>query len=118
MLAEGSDTTSCAKTLPKRERFSIKIAHNLGVRYRYAESRGEGSCPVTSDEITARWRAHSPPALLTRLERATVETDMQRVAALISEIRTHDAALADALSALANDFEYDKILQAIHHPIP
>ncbi len=115
MLAEGCDDF-VRKPFQSAEIFD-KIAHHLGVRYRYAEAEAKEAAPVTSDEITAALRA-LPPALLTRLERATVETDMQRVAALISEIRTHDAALADALSALANDFEYDKILQAIHHPIP
>jgi len=115
MLAEGCDDF-VRKPFQSAEIFD-KLAHHLGVRYRYAETAVVALSTASADMTAAALRA-LPPALLSRLERATVETDMQRVAALISEIRTHDPALADVLSALANDFEYDKILQAIHHPIP
>jgi CheY-like chemotaxis protein len=108
MLAEGCDDF-VRKPFQSAEIFD-KLAHHLGVRYRYAETAESAS--ATGEVAITALRA-LPPALRSALERAALETDMQRVAALIGEIRAHDAALADALTALANDFEYDKILQAV-----
>ena len=51
--------------------------------------------------------------MLTNLEQAALRLDMDMVDRLIEEIRSHDAALADALTALADDFKYDEIATLI-----
>ncbi|MBN2004003.1 MAG: GAF domain-containing protein [Anaerolineae bacterium] len=115
MLSQGCDDF-VRKPFQAAEIFD-KMAQHLGVRYRYAEA------PVAPEDAFARAGAQAgvtdaalaalPPALLADLERATVETDMLRVDDLIAAVRGHNAGLADALTHLANDFEYGKILQAL-----
>ena len=54
-----------------------------------------------------------PPELLTELEQATVRGDTMRIERLIEQIRPLNAPLADALKTLADNFEYDQILELI-----
>lgn len=54
-----------------------------------------------------------PPDLLYALEQAARQAAMKRVNRLIADIHTHNAALADALTTLANEFAYDEILALI-----
>jgi hypothetical protein len=41
---------------------------------------------------------------------AIKESDLDVMLEIIADIREHHAGLADTLSGLANDFEYDRIL--------
>ena len=50
---------------------------------------------------------------LAGLEKAAVSGRMGVIDQTIGEIRTHNEALGNALEALANDFEYDRILELI-----
>ncbi len=117
MLAEGCDDF-VRKPFRAAEIFD-KIAQYLGVQYRYAQgvaapedafARAGAQSSLTDTALTAL-----PPALLTDLEKATIETDMLRVGDLIESVRDYNAGLAEALTHLANDFEYGKILQALQH---
>ncbi len=115
MLAEGCDDF-VRKPFRAAEIFD-KMAQHLGVQYRYAENadaagdaftRAGAQSGLTDAALTAL-----PPTLLADLEKATIETDMLRVGDLIESVRDHNAGLAEALTHLANDFEYGKILQAL-----
>jgi len=54
-----------------------------------------------------------PPDIVTNLERAALQSDVELINSLIDEIRTHDATLADVLTRLAHEFNYDEILRVI-----
>jgi hypothetical protein len=54
-----------------------------------------------------------PPDLVSQLAKVTLRSDMVMIDSVIEEIRTHNAAIADALSELANDFKYEEILALI-----
>jgi CheY-like chemotaxis protein len=54
-----------------------------------------------------------PTELLTSLKQAATRIDMDGIDSLISEIRTHNTALADRLTVLAANFNYDDILNLI-----
>lgn len=57
--------------------------------------------------------ARLPLDLLNDLEQSAVRAEMDRISSLISQIRGHDATTANALTVLANDFMYDKIVDLI-----
>ena len=104
------------KPFKESEIFDVMHQH-LGVRYVYEEN-ADAHDPVPSEK--ARPKAVTPEALgalshelLAALEQASMHGDTDRVENLIEDIRSIDAALADALAALVADFEYDKILKLI-----
>jgi len=97
----------------------------LGIRYVYEEDAKSSTGPSTSsghrnrqsaaleEAITPEALGALPPELLAALEQASMHGDTDRAVNLAGEIRSHNAALADALAALAADFEYGKILKLI-----
>ncbi|CAN2043879.1 histidine kinase [Candidatus Magnetomoraceae bacterium gMMP-13] len=104
------------KPFKESEIFNV-IHKHLGVRYVYEK---EVDSPVPEFSEKEKQKALTPEALgvlphelLIGLEQASVQGDTDRVESLIKDIRTHDAELADALTALIADFEYDKILELI-----
>ncbi len=54
-----------------------------------------------------------PGELLDALKQGSQRADFILILNIIDRIRGHDAALADALGRLADDFEYNKILELI-----
>ncbi len=54
-----------------------------------------------------------PGDVVANLEHATLDSDVKLINQVIHDIRTHDAALADALAGLAHEFDYDTILRVI-----
>jgi len=100
------------------------IHKHLGVRYVYEEDEKPKvqTCPERSrrgpkskveDMLTPEVLAALPSDILTNLEQATNRSDIQKMLAIIDEIRIHDAAVADALARLAHEFDYDEILECI-----
>jgi hypothetical protein len=86
------------------------MRQHLGVRYIYDEPVAP-LVPTETETLTDL--SILPPELLARLEMATDSSDMRMIDNVIAEIRTRDAALADAFASLAHDFEYDEILGLI-----
>ena len=83
--------------------------------YKYTEIYNE---PVTSEKdtlkaLTPEALGALPHELLTGLERASVLGDSDSVESLTDDIRSYNAALADALAVRVADFEFEKILTAI-----
>ena len=54
-----------------------------------------------------------PASWLADLQQATTKADLTLILSLIGQIREHDAALANALANLAQNYEYKKILTLI-----
>ncbi len=93
--------------------FRLMTKH-IGVQYVYEVSEvwpnldKNKTVALTPDSL-----AILPVDLLARFADAIVLADMQVIAELLQEIRAQQAELADALQQLANDFEYDHILELI-----
>jgi CheY-like chemotaxis protein len=102
---------------PFRDANIFDMMHkHLGVQFIYEESQKskvENRKSKVRGVLMPESLAALPPVLLTRLEQATDRGDIQAIFAIIDEIRAHDAAVADALVSLANEFNYDKILRLI-----
>ena len=115
VLSAGCDDFVC-KPFRESEIFDVMHRH-LGVRYVYEEN-ADAHDPVPSEK--ARPKTVTPEALgalrhemLAALEQSSMHGDTDRVESLIEDIRSIDAALADALAVLVADFEHDKILRLI-----
>ncbi|MCP4397147.1 MAG: transporter substrate-binding domain-containing protein [bacterium] len=100
------------KPLDEQEIFE-KMEKHLGVRYVYEESRkvtagrqqSEGRETWTSTDLAA-----IPAGLVETLEGVVEIADLEMVNAVIAQIRPYNASLADALAQLADNFEYEQIL--------
>ncbi len=51
--------------------------------------------------------------MVSKVEQASIEGDTDRAKEVIGDIRCHDAALAQALGALIDEYEYEIILSSI-----
>ncbi len=91
--------------------FDLMHQH-IGVRYVY-DKAPLPPVPAETRTLTPSDLSILPPELLARLEQATDASDMKMIDDVIVEIRTRDAALADAFVSLAYNFEYDEILNLI-----
>jgi hypothetical protein len=78
----------------------------------YQEIEAEGPLQLSIAELKKRM-AELPPAHLADLEHVTVIGDLHQILACISEFRTHQPAVADALNSLAVDFEFGRILTLV-----
>ncbi|MEG4626004.1 ATP-binding protein [Microcoleus sp. w1-18aA5] len=86
---------------------------HLGVRYIYGEP--ESVPELTQIEApTPESLAALPADWLAALEKATIECDLELILIHIEQIRDRNDALASALAALANEFQFNQILALIH----
>jgi CheY-like chemotaxis protein len=94
------------------------LAKHLGVQFLY----GEEPAPWTraGPEEAAAQAALSPEALadlpatwVADLQQATTKADLHLILSLIDQIGAQNAALAEALGELAQNYEYKKILALI-----
>ncbi|MBD3308551.1 PAS domain S-box protein, partial [candidate division KSB3 bacterium] len=103
---------------PFRERDIFETMHTyLGVRYRYdtastADRHPSGS-PMERKSLTPDNLQTLPPEVLAELEQAVAQLDMERIEAVITAIRPHNASVADILTTLAQDFQYPKMLTLV-----
>ncbi|HEY9613331.1 hybrid sensor histidine kinase/response regulator, partial [Allocoleopsis sp.] len=89
---------------------------HIGVRYIYEDIKAPQSLAGTNtntavdiqDALTPTALAALPFDLLTHLEEAAIRSKMNQIDSLIHEIHTLNAPLADALTILAEGFEYPK----------
>jgi CheY-like chemotaxis protein len=90
------------------------INKHLGVHYIYAEDDGCLASGNSGDEVPdARlitFIKDLPEGVIVRLKEATELSDAAMIDEVIEEIRTDNVQLAEALSALAENFAYDEIL--------
>jgi hypothetical protein len=90
---------------------------HIGVRYIYDEPTisSTSTQPQTElqDALSSDSLAALPTDLLADLENAASCSDMNKIDNYINEIRYYNASVASALAALANDYEYGKIVSLI-----
>jgi PAS domain S-box-containing protein len=92
---------------PFRHEVLLDMLHrHLGVEFIYEDEPAEPAPPAVDPAALAAL----PAELRARLQQALTQLDVDAVQGMIDTIRSHDAALADALGAMAGLYEYDKIL--------
>jgi CheY-like chemotaxis protein len=117
MLAAGCDGL-VRKPFRSDEIFGALVEH-LGVRFVYEETLDRPADQPAkrttrpAEVLTLTALAALPASWVSDLRKATIRADMNRILALIDEIRGHDVALADALAHLARRFKYKKILALV-----
>jgi CheY-like chemotaxis protein len=114
VLAAGCDDF-LRKPFHEVDLFEMMHRH-LGVRYVYEEAGKEQKEAICAQldiqELTSKL-ATLPAGLLERLEAAAIRAKMNEMNALIEAVRAHDPTVAEALTALADDFEYPRIVTLI-----
>lgn len=117
ILSEGCDAF-VHKPFRAADLFGV-LSEYLGVTFVY-EDQPEGSGPSEEEGAEERERVLStaaaaglPRELMTELEQATVEGDLERIDAALEQIRVEEAALGDVLTELAQNFEHDAMLSLI-----
>ncbi len=101
---------------PFREEDLFGMMHkHLGVRYVYEEGEEQASDEgqTTEDVLTPDALASLPAALLVDLEQAVTRVNMDLITTTLESLRSHNAALADTLAHLIDNFEYHKILTVL-----
>lgn len=113
VLSSGCDDL-LHKPFREAELFDMMAKH-LGVRYVYEDTETDNPrIPHPSQSgLSPECLAELPQDILTALEAAAIRASMNKVSDIISEIRYHNASVADELEKLADDFEYGKILNLI-----
>ncbi|WP_293124786.1 ATP-binding protein [Microcoleus sp. bin38.metabat.b11b12b14.051] len=85
---------------------------HLGVRYIYEDPETVPE-PTSTEAPTSETLAGLPADWLAALEKATIECDLELILSQIEQIRDRDRSLASALTALANEFQFNQILALI-----
>lgn len=91
------------------------IRKYLDVKYIYGDEP-ETQSPAFDEPVSREALKKIPATLLQQLEHAAGTTDIMQVSTIIREIRQYDAGLATRLQSFADDFDYEKILNAIDMP--
>jgi PAS domain S-box-containing protein len=97
------------KPFAEAEIFATLHKH-LGVRYIYEEPETVPE-PTSIEAPTSETLAGLPADWLAALEKATIECDLELILSQIEQIG--DRSLASALTALANEFQFNQILALI-----
>ncbi|MEZ2275476.1 MAG: ATP-binding protein [Microcoleus sp.] len=98
---------------PFREAEIFDALHkHLGVRYIYDEPHNTQESNQT-EALTPEALAGLPADWLMSLEQATIECDLELILTQIDQIRDRHESLANALTALANEFLFNQILDLI-----
>ena len=106
------------KPFREEDIFSAMKKH-IGVRYIYEEPTAHTASIQSEADIQDALKpsalAALPTELLMHLEQAANFSDIKKVDGCIDEIRCYNATLADAITTLANEFEYGKIATLIQN---
>jgi signal transduction histidine kinase/DNA-binding NarL/FixJ family response regulator len=86
------------------------LTKHLGIRFVY---EGKSTHAIDALSLKVADLADLPADLLNELEQVLVRLDIDAVNRTIEAIRTHNPSLADALTAVAQDFQFSQILQSI-----
>ena len=68
---------------------------------------------LTIKRIISSYRISSQDELLDKLYQATIMLDMKSIRRIINQIREFNDPVADVLSALADNYQYNVIVQSI-----
>jgi CheY-like chemotaxis protein len=107
------------KPFKEADVFQMMEKH-LGVRYRYGErdnSLDTGQSRVdTNQKHLAASIGNLPDTIISMLREAVELSDSGMIDEVIGKIRIKDTSLAEALSKLSGNFDYDRILDLISEP--
>jgi CheY-like chemotaxis protein len=97
------------------------MERHLGIRYRYAEPDNNSLDTERGDAVTDKIHLDSfivnlPVNIISMLREAVELSDSVMIDEVIEKIRIDDPSLAAALSKLAGNFAYDKILDFFPEP--
>ena len=95
----------------KEEEIFEAMHHHIGVEYVYEEFEEAASKIDPKEILTSEALKVVPAELLTKLEGLAVQANIMEVDELIEEISSYDEGIAQALSELADGFEYTKIAE-------
>ncbi|HLF91305.1 MAG TPA: PAS domain S-box protein, partial [Anaerolineales bacterium] len=110
ILSAGCDDF-LSKPFRESEVFDMLTKH-LGIQFIYQDTQSEllPSQEASGDILESGGLDGIPAEILAQLHTATVQADIDRVVALIDEIKTYHPQAARKLSELAQNFEYDQII--------
>jgi CheY-like chemotaxis protein len=96
------------------------MERHLGIRYRYGESdnsleTGRSEVNIDNTNLTDSI-GDLPDTIISMLNEAVELSDSVMIDEVIDKIRIKDASLAEALSKLAGNFAYDRILDLMPKP--
>ncbi len=111
VLAEGCDDY-IRKPFRDHEIYD-KLQRHLGVQFLYEDFDQPLATHARPSDLSAEALQMLPHTWRKELEDATVQGDLDRMLALIGDIREAHAEVADALSRLASDFDYQTILRLL-----
>ena len=114
ILAPGCDDL-VRKPFQEAEIFEV-MARHLGVKYVYEEAEGleaEGEGEAPGDALTQEALAELPDDLIAELKQAVIDLDVDLIQVIIERVRELNGPVADGLSDLAGDFQYDRLLALI-----
>jgi PAS domain S-box-containing protein len=95
---------------PFRDATIFEIIHkHLGVRYIYEEQDASAITPLETEKLTFAALSDLPGAWIVDLHYAASVADGDMALALIEQIEASHTPLAEALAALVNNFQFDKL---------
>jgi len=100
------------KPFKESELFDIMEKHT-DIRFIWEEDTPGYGQKQADEKLISDAVSSLPPELLAEIGQACLWGDMMIVERLIEHIRSQNAPLADSLKTLADDFEYDKILELL-----
>jgi len=107
------------KPFREHELFDMMKKH-LGVCYIYEKDENLPDSEQIKEEnrkaLTAEAVSALPPGIVKDLENAAIRGNMDAISAVIEAIRVSNAPLADALTDLADGFQYAEILNLTPQP--
>ncbi|EDN70475.1 two-component system sensor histidine kinase/response regulator [Beggiatoa sp. PS] len=102
---------------PFKEGTIFDLMHqHIGVRYIYETVKGSEPAldkKAQQDILTPENLASLPNDLLTQIQQAAIELDTELMQTLVVQVRQHNKTLANALQQLANNFQYEHLLDLI-----
>ncbi|MBW2608058.1 MAG: PhnD/SsuA/transferrin family substrate-binding protein [Deltaproteobacteria bacterium] len=104
------------KPFREKEIFEV-MARHLGVEYIYEDSiehGARGKEQLYEDILTPEALADLPDDLLAELKQATIDLDVDRIGAVIDQVRGLSAPVADALAKLAGKYKFEEIMELIN----
>jgi signal transduction histidine kinase len=91
-----------------------KMARHLGVQFTYEELQPvEALSSEAGATLSATMLTDIPPTLINRLKQSVTDLNIKETFAIIEEMRTHSASLANGLTEQAKSFQFEKMLALI-----
>jgi len=111
VLAAGADDF-VSKPFQEMELFE-KIGRLLEAKYVYGVAVSKAPQPEVLETLTPGSLAGLPGELIQQIREATINADLDYMLELIQQAAAHDAGVANRMKSLAEQFDYQKLLDLI-----